>query len=62
MFIIIYTIYFVGGLSMRKAHVILKSGKSVDVEFEGGLIDCMNLCKKKFGYYPFLDSVYHINK
>ena len=47
---------------MRKAHVILKGGKSVDVGFEGDLIDCMNLCKKKFGYYPFLDSVYHINK
>lgn len=47
---------------MRKAHVILKSGKLVDVVFEGDLIDCMSLCKKKFGYYPFLDSVYYINK
>lgn len=62
MFIIIYTICFVGGLSMKKAHVILKSRKSVDVGFEGSLIDCMSLCKKQFGYYPLLDSVYHINK
>ena len=31
---------------MGSAHVTLKNYKSVDVEFEGDLIDLMSLCMK----------------
>lgn len=44
---------------MRKVKIILNDGTTTDFEFEGNLIDCMQLYKEKFGYYPFIDSEYN---
>lgn len=42
---------------MRRATVILKTGKVENVDFNGTLIDCMNICMKRWGYFPYVDQV-----
>lgn len=42
---------------IKKAHFVLKDGRTVEVPYRGGYLDAAETCKRLHGEVGYLDSV-----